>query len=334
MKKPAYDRLILSLTDVELEQFVRDWASSKGSIYFEVTRFAGTSDFGRDVVGFLSKEKHEGDWHNYQCKQYGKPLPTNTGICEIGKILYYAFMKQFSVPTKYLFVAPRGINRNLEKLIFNPTLFKKEIIDEWDKYCAKNIIDGDTIKLDKALKDFICDFDFSVISRVNLDDMLCDPSITPVLFKWFGAAPGEAPKGDVPTSIESTELNYINKLVKAYAEREGVIFSSHEDIASYPEHSNHLSRQRERYYDADAFKRFYRDNTDQSTIDSFSNDVYHGVVDICNANHQDALSRVDAVMAQAANVKPSGPLAEYARVPVKQGICHHFANEDLLKWQK
>ena len=39
-------------------------------------------------------------------------------------------------------------------------------------------------------------------------------------------------------------------------------------------------------------------------------------------------------MTQASVVYPSGALAKHAHVPVRQGICHHFANEGLLKWRK
>ena len=335
MIKKDYGRLILSLTDIELEKFIRDWVDSKKSSYVEVTRFSGAGDLGRDVVGFLSKERHEGSWHNYQCKQYAKTLPTDIGLCEIGKILYYAFQKEFSAPAQYFFVAPKGVNRNLERLIFNPSQFKTNLILEWDKYCAKKIIDGKIIPLNSTLKIFIEDFDFSTIRRLNLDDIINDPSVKSVLFKWFGVDPGSSPTGSVPFSVSNVELPYINQLIHAYSQREAKVFINHEDVAvNHPEFSEHLSRQRERFYHADAFKRFYRDNTDQSVIDNFEEDIFHGVIDKCNASHADALSCVDAVMSQAANLQPSGVLAHHARVPIKQGICHHFANEGRLKWKK
>lgn len=322
------------MDDVELEQFVLDWVNAKKMGYVEVKRFSGAGDLGRDVVGFLSKERHEGDWHNYQCKQYAKTLPTDTALCEIGKILYYAFQGEFSVPTRYFFVAPRGVNRNLEKLIFKPSEFKSKLTSEWDQYCADKIIDGTKITLEPTLRQFVEAFDFSTISCLSLDDILNDPAATPILYKWFKADPGEAPKGNTPQNISSSELPYINQLVSAYSQREAKIFSSHTDIASYPEHNEHLSRQRERFYHADAFKRFYRDNTDQTVIEDFESEILDGVVEKCNAKFNDALERVDAVMSQAAQVKPSGILESHARVAVRQGICHHFANEGKLKWQK
>ena len=334
MPKKSYDRDVLALDDVQLEKFVLDWVNSKMTNYYETARFSGAGDLGRDVVGFLSKDKHEGAWHNYQCKQYAKPIPTGTALCEIGKILYYAFQSKFSTPTAYFFVAPRGVNRNLEKLIFNPSQFANKLTKEWDEYCANKIINGTTIPLDPALEAFIQKFDFSTIHRLNLDDILNDASAVPVLFNWFGADPGPAPQGAAPVDVKDTELPYINQLVDAYGQREGKSFASHEEVAKHPKYSVHLSRQRERFYDADAFKRFYRDNTDQTVIENFEQDIFHGIVETCEAVHKDALERVDSVMKQAASIQPSGPLAHHARVQVKQGVCHHFANEDRVKWSQ
>src|SRR5262245_60783617 len=81
---PRYDRQIIALGYDELEKFVREWALQKKE-YKEVELFTGSGDMGRDVVGFLTKQRHEGAWHNYQCKQYGKTLPTALGIREVGK---------------------------------------------------------------------------------------------------------------------------------------------------------------------------------------------------------------------------------------------------------
>lgn len=335
VNKKNYDRDILALNDTQLEQFVLDWVTEKtNKIYFLAARFSGSGDLGRDIVGFLSEAKHEGAWHNYQCKQYGKTIGTGQALTEIGKILYYAYLKNFTAPAAYYFVAPRGLNRNLETLLFNPTQFREKLIAEWDKYCAKEIIDGQIIQLDESLKSFIESYNFSSIGRFNLDDILTDQSISPILFKWFGADPGNAPSGVVPLHVADSELPYINQLVDAYSEREGKMFTTHEDILGHPTHASHLSIQRERFYDADAFKRFYRDNTDNVVIENFEKDIFHGIVDTYTSDHKDALTRITKVMEQAAAVSTSGPLANYARTPVKQGICHHFANENKVKWRK
>ncbi len=330
-----YGRRILMLDDEELERFVRDWADRTGA-YFECVRFSGAGDLGRDVVGFLAPVRHEGEWHNFQCKQYKKTLPTEVGMREIGKILYNAQAGHFTAPTKYFFVAPRGVNRNLEKLIFNPSAFREKLLTEWDKHCAESIIENATIPLDDELRAFIEAYDFSRISRIGLDEILDDPHVKPVLTKWFGADPGPAPKGEVPDGVEDSELPYIGHLLDAYGDRDGKVYATHSEIVGHADHGPHLARQRERFYDAEAFKRFYRDNTEKEVLETFESDIYHGVVDVCEAGHSDKLSCVDAVMAHAANLPVTGLLAPHARIPVKQGVCHHFANETppRLRWRR
>jgi hypothetical protein len=216
MTKKTYDRDILALDSVELEQFVLDWVYSKKSKYLETTRLSGAGDLGRDVVGFLSEKKHEGAWHNYQCKQYAKPISVDLALLEVGKILYYAFMGKFTAPAAYFFVAPRGVNRNFEDLLFNPSRFKDKLTNEWDECCAEKIIKGQRITLDSSLEEFINGFNFAVIKRINLSDMLIDPSVAPVLFKWFGSDPGPAPKGAAPVAIQGGEMNYVTQLLEAY----------------------------------------------------------------------------------------------------------------------
>lgn len=326
-----YSRDVLALDDVQLELFVRDWVGNKQSKYYEVARFSGSGDLGRDVVGFRTAEKHEGEWDNYQCKQYGKRLPTDTAICELGKILYYASQGEFNPPSTYYFVAPKGLNRNLEHLVFNPSKLKKILIDQWDKYCRYKIIDGGDIPLAEEVLATVNNFDFSTVCRVALEDILSDDSAKKVLFKFFGADPGSSPKGVVPQDILDTESEYIKQLIDAYGEQEKTIFAHHGEISAHPHLLQNLDLQRERFFDADAFKRYYRDNTDPSVIDLVEQDVFHGIADVLGEKHSETMGKISAVMKQAATVQTSGIASKYARVPVKQGVCHHFVNDGKFK---
>jgi len=146
MRPVDYRRDILALDDTALEEFVRQWTCGLTQ-YHEVERFSGSGDLGRDVVGFLTKQRHEGPWDNYQCKQYGSTLATHIAIAEVGKVLYYSWKGEFTAPSGFFFVAPRGLNRNLKKLVFKPSEFKSTIINEWDKYCAGSIINSTHIAL-------------------------------------------------------------------------------------------------------------------------------------------------------------------------------------------
>ena len=333
MARIAPDRLILQLPDSELEKFVREWAGYlKG--YVQIQLFAGPGDLGRDVVGYRSNKRHEGQWDNFQCKQYGSTLPTAKGVLDVGKVLYYACRGEFTAPTKFTFVAPRGVNRTLRRLIAKPSEFKTTLVNDWGKYCADQIVSGQHISLDAALRTFIEDWDFSRIISLSVHDLLDDPASKPVMAKWFGQDPGPPPAGVVPADIEAHEMPYVQQLLDAYGERDGKSYASHADAKAHTEYGHHLDMQRERYFDADAFTRFYRDNTMTEEIETLRHDIHHGTAEMHRQDYRDTLARVDAVMTQAANVQPSGALSRYARVPVKQGICHHFANEGKLTWRR
>lgn len=329
-----YSRRILELDDTELEKFVLAWVAKKTSQYFRTDKFSGAGDMGRDVVGFVTKELHDGPWDNYQCKQLGINLGTGEATVELGKILYYSFKKKFSVPRAQLFVAPRGVNRNLQALFNSPSAFRQHMINTWALYCQDGITESESILLTPELEAHIKAFDYSSARHISLDQMLLDTDIKSVLFSFFGADPGAAPKGSVPAAIADMEVPYVTQLVDAYGERNQEPFPNPAAVEANQDFGPHLRRQRERFYDADAFLRFYRDNTSKETIEDFSNDIFHGVVETCDANYPDSLARADAVMTQAANVQPGGPLSGYAKVPVKQGVCHHYANEAKLTWKK
>jgi hypothetical protein len=333
MNRIPPERLILALPDIELEKFVREWVILKKA-YFGIQRFTGPGDMGRDVVGYLTQARHEGPWHNYQCKQYGRAVPLDVGLREIGKILYYAHQDEFTAPVAYYFVAPKGVVRTLRRLISKPSEFKTALLTKWEQYCASGISDKGAIDLNPSLTAFIEAWDFAQIDLLSVDDILGDAAGNAVMVKWFGADPGPAPTGSAPADVQAHEMPYVRQLLDAYGERDQCDFPNHGDVKEHGEFGPHLDLQRERFFDAAAFSRFYRDNTMSGEIDTLHRDLLHGVVDVHRGRHADSLARIDAVMAQAANVHPSGVLSRYARVPVKQGVCHHFANEGRLIWRK
>lgn len=327
-----FDRLILALTDKQLEAFVRAWAEGKKG-YHRVAIFSGASDRGRDVVGYKTAALDEGDWHNFQCKQYGKTLPTANGLAEIGKVLYYAHRGEFTAPAAFYFVAPRGLNRNLRALLSNPSAFKQTIVDKWDTYCANTIIDKQHVALSADLRKFIEAWDFSKVEHISLDAMLNDPAAKGVMFKWFDVDPGPAPGGVVPNDIQAPELPYVSQLLTAYGERDARTYADPGQLAISPRHVEHLSMQRERFYDADAFSRFYRDNTMDEEAQKLRREIYHGVIDEIRSDHTDSLARVDATMKQAARIQCGGVLGRHALVPIRQGLCHHFVNDGEISWK-
>lgn len=331
--KVKLDRLILQMDDVELEQFCRQWVERKSDDYIEVKRFGGAGDKGRDVVGFCSPERHAGNWDNYQCKQYRDKLGKGKGLLAVGKVLYWASQGEFAPPRRFIFVAPKGLNSNLLKLINKPQSFKAELIASWDLHCAKAIVQNQEIKLEGDVLGTVDGYGFTAISYVDVDDMLADPTAKPLLFELFGEDPGDFPRGTVPIDVQAHELAYLDALLGAYNDREGGSFSNHQDVFDHGEHGEDLRLQRTRFYEAEGFQKFYRDNTSPETIARFRHDIRLGIHDTLKKPAPDELRRVEAAMSQAANLQPGGPLARYAYIPVKQGICHHLVNDGVIDWK-
>jgi len=183
----------------------------------------------------------------FQCKQYARTLPTDKGVSEVGKILYYSYRGEFTPPVAFFFVAPRGVNRNLKRFIAKPSEFRAELLNGWDRYCAKTISDGILIELTADLRSFIEAWDFSVIRAISVDEILQDSASKPVLQSWFGTDPGPPPMGVVPPDIEVREMPYVQQLLDAYGEREKCTFPDHTAVKDHEFHGPHLHMQRERF---------------------------------------------------------------------------------------
>ena len=330
-----YNRQILALDDVELEKLVREWVDKQTHKYKSVKRFAGAGDMGRDVVGFSTEQKHESKWDNYQCKQYNRSLPTATSILEIGKIIYFSHQGNFILPKNYYFVAPKGVNRNLEKYIYNPSSFKKILLDEWDNYCREKITSSFPVELTPELIEHIEKFNFSSIQIIDLDTIVSDQTFRPVLVNWFG---GELPQGtletDVPDEIQSHESNYIKEILAAYSDKDKNVYPTYKDIKGHSSFEIDFDMQRERFFSADAFKHLYRDNTFQKYTEQLEKQVFMGVHPSLMNEYDNGYQRMCSVLSQAANIEPTGKLSANASVMVKQGYCHHFVNGGKFKWIK
>src|ERR1700712_4228222 len=109
----------------EFEGFVEEWASSLTSIYFKVRRFAGSGDMGIDIAGFTTDNGFANAWDNYQCKRYDHPLRPSDIYKEIGKIIYYSWCGEFSVPRKHYFAGSQDVGTSLEKLFSDAPKLKQ-----------------------------------------------------------------------------------------------------------------------------------------------------------------------------------------------------------------
>jgi len=95
----------------------------------------------------------------------------------------------------------------------------------------------------------------------------------------------------------------------------------------------HFKRQREAFYHAESLRVFVRDKVEPGTFETLQEEIYHGVVDTCDADYDDGYERVVAVTGAAQTLPINAhPLAPSTFVQDKHGICHQLANVDRLKW--
>jgi len=130
--------------------------------------------------------------------------------------------------------------------------------------------------------------------RCHVDRLLADPAGHAVMVKWFGKD-REQLRWQGACNHREVEMPYVQQLLDAYSQREAQELKDHEAVKDHAEFGVHLANAGERFFDADAFSRFYRDNTMSEEIDVLNNDMLHGVIDVHGGKHDDSLSRCDAV---------------------------------------
>ncbi|CAD7386122.1 ABC-three component system protein [Xanthomonas arboricola] len=318
----------------EWEEFIEEWASSLDSSYVKVRRFGGAGDLGVDISGFCSEQGFHGDWDNFQCKRYDHPLRPGDIWVEIGKVIYYSHQGQYQPPRRYYFVCSQGVGTSLEKLLDTPGTLKEKLLENWDKHCRNGITSTQAVPLAGALRDYFDAFNFSIFSSRSLVEIIKEHSNTVFHAVRFGGGlpsrPNPDQPPDTPTEIES---RYIRQILDAYGDHLGANVADARDLAPHEHLKRDYLRQRERFYHAESLKNFARDTVPEGTFDALQDEIYHGVVDICETSHVNGFERMKATIAQAAAIAAtSNPLVSTIKTQDRQGICHQLTNDKRLNW--
>ena len=330
-------RMMLFSPD-EWESFVEEWASSLTSTYVKVRRFGGAGDLGVDISGFCDGNDFMGVWDNYQCKRYQSALtPTNIYI-EIGKIIYYSFLRRYTPPRKHYFVASNGIGTTLEQLLCNHKQLKEKTKENWATYCEGQITAKSKVILSGPLLSYYNAFDFSIFTSKSAIDLIKEHSKTNYHSVRFGGGLPPRPCSSAPPpDLSDIEMKYANEILHAYSEYIGENISCVNDLDMGCKKKNKLKmdflRQRERFYHAEALRNFARDTVPEGTFISLQEELFHGVIDTCSDDHENGFKRMQATLEKASNlILTSNPLIQAIKVQDKQGICHQLVNDDKIKW--
>ena len=323
------------LDDDQLEEFVELFSERLGQGYHSVVRMGKANDKGRDVVGFLTLAKHEGPWHLYQCKRKtrGSALGLTEALVELGKTFFHHDAGAYrTLPTKYVFVAPRGVVGPLRDLILNPSDLRDRLLADWGSCCATGISGkgGAPTPLTPRLTGLIRGYDFGKVEYLSETGIVKHQAARPALSRVLRLMPEEAPVGEAPCAVQAEEIEYLDQLRRVYGEARGADFATVADVLGDAQYGPDLGDHRTRFFEAAVFKRFHRDNTDPDALPAFEREVYLGVSGV-HRRHSNGLGRLHAVMDHA-SIMPAAIAGRHARVPVRQGVCHHLANEGTMKW--
>ena len=318
----------------EWENFIEEWATSIESAYVKVRRFGGSGDCGVDIAGFCTDKGFEGAWDNYQCKRYASPLRPSDIWVELGKIIYYSYIEEYTPPRKHYFVASLGVGTTLEKLLNKPTELRETFKKNWDRHCKSKITTTKEIALSGDLLSYVDAFDFSIFSSKSHVELIEAHSHTGFHAVRFGGGLPARPNPKAPPAVPTaSESRYIRQLLEAYGDHLGTPLHDTSALVAHSMLERDFRRQRERFYHAEALRNFARDTVPEGTFDALQDEVYHGVVDVTDATHPDAYERMKATVAQASTIAlTANPLASVTKSQDRQGICHQLANEDRLKW--
>ena len=318
------------------EQFVVEWLyETNKSKYSSIFRIGGAGDKGRDIIAYYK----DGSIDYYQCKHYNSPLSPSEFWIEFGKLCYYTYKKEISMPKSYYIVASNGIGPSLIDLLNNHKLINRELIENWDKHCKGKIIKGLKIELNSRLRKYIENFDFGIISAIPIEKVIDDHIRTVYGKIRFGGASVDPPKDiNVPSNIESEEIPYITALYDAYSDKVSLQLNSIDDLKKYKLNS-HFERQRRFYYSCETIRRFVRDTfTDDNDFERLKQEVYDGIVEVYESDYSDGYERLESVMKQAGIVNTTKSLLDSKFNLIgnseRKGACHMLVNDGHIMWVK
>lgn len=330
---------VRSMDEDSFEIFVQEWLfGCRGNEYTKIERLGGAGDKGRDLVASCKNGQED----FYQCKHYSSPLCPSEYYVEFGKLCYYAKNGDYSIPRKYYIVASQDIGPALRDLIESQDLLKKDLKQNWGKYCERKITQKNDVPLDASMMQYIDAFDFSIIEHIPIQQII-DEHIKTIYGKIrFGGEGIALPKLVTPPSEvarDEKEMPYIKELLRAYSEKEKIAFKNVEDLAAYPECKENFNRQRKDYYAIETVERFVRDTfTNDDEFTCLKDEIYDGIIDVHEEKYNNGFERLNADMKQAVTINTQKSLLDSKLKLIgsaqRKGTCHKLVNDNRIKWVK
>ncbi|MDY0206721.1 MAG: hypothetical protein RBR82_08855 [Pseudomonas sp.] len=330
---PALDYLKVfnadSWEDLTLE-LVSHWKTQ----YSRVMRCGAGGDMGRDVIAYRHDEP--GSWENYQCKHYSKRLSLSLALLEIGKILYYVYQGEFTLPQRYYFVAPQGLSNDLLKHLNDPARLKNALIDKWASACKSKITskNNDDIALDGEFLKFVQVIDFSIFDHIPPMKIIELHSNTVFHAQRFGINVRKRSRLPIPPEeLTDNEIVYTKELLRAFANAEQKENLTVNDLEEGSDYKCEYEGARRNFYAAENLQKFSRDWLPDNSYAELTDECYEAVSGTLRQKHDNGYERYLATSSQAAAINyTSHPLSPYIKTQDKKGMCHQLVNTSLFKW--
>jgi hypothetical protein len=250
-------------------------------------------------------------------------------------VLWFSFSGDYKAPRSYTLIAPCGIGTKLNSLLKSPDKLRQELIANWEKHCRKQITSTQEIPLEGDFLTYVNGFDFTIFQGRQPLALIDEHKSSPYHLSRFGGGfPARPITPCPPADIGAQETKYVAQLYLAYADHLKNPVISTADIGK-PMLREHFSRQREAFYQAEALRVFVRDKVEPGTFERLQDEIYAGVIDTNDEDHDDGYKRVVAVTKAAQDMTMTANLiAPIAQTQDRRGICHQLANDDKLTWTR
>jgi hypothetical protein len=314
------------------EDFVLEWADSLRDQYGTVERCGGAGDMGRDIIAL--DKTNPAVWDNFQCKHYKAGLTPGDVWVELGKLVYYSFIKEYTYPRRYVFVAPQGAGTKLSNLLRKPDSLKSQLIENWDKHCKAGITSTAEIELDADLRAYLDALDFRIFEAVPPLRIIDQHAKT----RWYaarfgGGLPARPKLAPPPAVIADHEVTYVRSLLDAYGDHLKCAVPTVADLDTHDDAKEHFNDARLEFYSAEALRAFSRDILPPGAFEELQEELHGGIKDEMRGQHSDGFRRVLAVV-KTAKLLPITDHALKERLSLidKGGICHQLANDGKIRW--
>lgn len=329
------DRIKLMSPD-DWEALIEEWLETKDTYSLKnIERLGGSGDLGVDVIAYISDPKtnpNNYEWDCYQCKRYSDPLSPSSMWVEFGKVIYYSYNNDYTVPNNYYLIGTNGIGTKLKKYLQDSKKLKDELKKQWNSKCENAITDTKSIPLEGKLLEYFEKFNFNIFSKIEPKIIVEEHSKHKNHLIRFG---GNLPKREelsIPEIKQDEELRYIQQLLKAYNTEIEDKIETVQDIVT-TKYNRHFNDTRKSFYKAEELRVLTRDNLPDEIFDNLKEDVYDGIINTYEDEHDNSFKKVKSVENEASKlVIDSNPLKEVCRPIDKKGLCHHLVNDNKISW--